>query len=341
MAITISQAIVHEIPKGAHSSKDDSEVTLSTQLTPLQAETRRFIVDNILNVALKEPRDIKEDPDATSQTPGLVSAIFKNADKTFVEASQEIAQVLYRSQTATSPSGILVVATIKQDAQDKVLLMKAEHQEGMRLRHDESTGRLDLEHLNELIVGHNSKIYKVALLNLSDEESLVGVMVDRQNGVAYADFFLTKFLGCTLADRSEVQTKIFMESSMKHFNDIEDPVKAARYASALTSYMQTPSKDFQSSVFADTYLDVEDRDHYLDSIPHTVGDSVIRKDLKLISGGGHGVKFIGQGFTLVASQESLAAGNIRVTKSEDGSTVIKLNGQLKQIGFGSVPKSSQ
>lgn len=342
MAITISQAIVHEIPKGAHSAKSDNDVTLSTELTPLQAETRRFIVDNMVKFALKQPREIKHDSSSTSNIPSRVTNIMQDPEKSFVQASQEIAKTLFRSQTPTSPSGILVVATIKEDNKKAVLLMKAEHQEGMRLRHDEETGRLDLEHLNELIVGHNSKIYKVALLELSNNGTIIGKMVDQQNGVMFADFFLSKFLGCQLADRAEIQTKDFMESAMKHFNsDLNDPEKATRYASALTTYMHAPSDVFQPSAFADTYLDADDRDHFLDSIPHSVGDNVIRKDLKLVTGGGSGIKFIGHGFTIVASQESLASGTVEVSKSDNGSTLIKLSGSLRQIGFGSIPKLSQ
>jgi hypothetical protein len=342
VAITISKAIVHEVPKGAHSTKSDTDVTLSTELTPLQVETRRFIIDNMVKFALKHPRDIKWDQTASSNTPALVSKIINDADNSFVQASQDIARVLYRSQTANSPSGILVVASVVKDGRDAVLLMKAEHQEGMRLRRDEDSGRLDLEHLNELIVGQNSKIYKVAVMDLADDGTVIGQMVDQQNGVMYADFFLANFLGCQLADKAELQTKVFMESAIKHFNEqLSDPVKASRYAGALSAYMHAPTEDFQPSVFADDFLEPQDRDDFLAAIPDSVGDGVIRKDFKLIAGGGSGVRIIGHGFTVVASSEAFASGNISVSKSDNGDTVIKLSGDLKQMTFGALPKSSQ
>jgi hypothetical protein len=68
----------------------------------------------------------------------------------------------------------------------------------MRLRRDEDSGRLDLEHLNELIVGQNSKIYKVAVMDLADDGTVIGQMVDQQNGVMYADFFLAASLDASL-----------------------------------------------------------------------------------------------------------------------------------------------
>jgi len=342
MAISISKAIVHQIPKGKHSTKVDNDVTLSTELTPLRTETLRFIVDNIVKIALKQPREIKQDDSLSSTTPRLVKEILSDPESEFVSRSQDFAKTLFRSQNPNSPSGILVVAKIQDEGVNAVLLMKAEHQEGIQVRRDEKTGRLDLEHLAELIVGHNSKIYKVAVLNLADDGTVVGRMVDQQNGAMYADFFLADFLGCRLADRAEVQTKAFMDSAMKHFNDdIGDPEKATRYAAALSTYMHTPANDFQPSEFAATYLEPRDRDSFLGSIPESVGDNVIRKDLKLVTGGGQGIKFVGQGFTIVASQESLASGNLEVSTAEDGSTVLKLNGQLKKIGFGSLPKGSK
>lgn len=343
MAITISKAIVHEVPKGAHSTKSDTEVTLSTELTPLQVETRRFIIDNMVKFALKQPRVIKQDTDSTSTTPSHVAKIIEDDDDSnFIEASQNIAKTLFRTQTANSPSGILVVARVLNDGRDAVLLMKAEHQEGMRLRRDENSGRLDLEHLNELIVGQNSKIYKVAVMHLADNGSVVGQMVDQQNGVQYADFFLSGFLGCQLADKAELQTKVFMESAIAHFNaQLNDPVKAARYAGALTAYMHAPAADFQPSKFADEFLEPEDRDDFLDAIPDSVGDGVIRKDLKLLTGGGSGVRIIGHGFTVVASNEAFTSGNIAVTQTDDGATIIKLSGDVTRMTFGSVPKSGR
>lgn len=342
MGIQLLKAIVHEVPKGRYSTKDDVEVTLSTELTPLETETRRFIEDNMLKFALKHPRQVKRDNGAASNTPDLVASIIKDAGDPFVKASQELARALYRSQTANSPSGILVVASAKMDGREAVLLMKAEHQEGMRLRRDETTGRLDLEHLNELIVGHNSRIYKIALMELGDDDTVIGQMVDQQNGVMYADFFLADFLGCQLADKAEVQTKIFMDSAIKHFNEsMDDPQKAARYAGALSSYMHAPGTDFQPSVFADDYLEPEDRDDFLDAIPDAVGDNVIRKDMSLVAGKGAGVRIIGHGFTVVASNEAFETGKITVSKEDSGETVIRLSGDLKHINFGALPKTSQ
>lgn len=341
MGIQLLKAIVHEVPRGRYSTKNDTDVTLSTELTPLRPETRRFIEDHMLNFALKHPRLIKQDPNAASKTPSHVLKIVQDSDSSFIQASQDLARGLYRSQTGTSPSGILVVASATIDAREAVLLMKAEHQEGMRLRRDPSTGRLDLEHLDELIVGDNSRVYKIAVMEVADDDTIMGQMVDQQNGVMYADFFLADFLGCELADMAEIQTKVFMETAIKHFNADRDPLKAARYAGALFSYMHAPDEDFQPSVFADNFLDAEDRDEFLEAIPESVGDTVIRKDMKLVPGKGSGLRIVGQGFTVVVSNEAFESGAITVSEEDSGETVIRLSGEVKQWNFGSLPQGSR
>lgn len=342
MGIQLLKAIVHEVPRGKFSTKNDTDVTLSTELTPLRLETRRFIEDHMLNFALKHPRLIKQDSNAASTTPDRVLKIVQDSDNSFIQASQDLAKSLYRSQTGTSPSGILVVASATIDTRQAVLLMKAEHQEGMRLTRDDATGRLDLEHLDELIVGDNARVYKIAVMEVADDGTIVGQMVDQQNGVMYADFFLADFLGCELADRAEIQTKVFMETALKHFNsDSDNPVKAARYAGSLFSYMHAPDEDFQASVFADSFLDPEDRDEFLEAIPDSVGDTVIRKDMKLVPGKGSGLRIVGQGFTVVVSNEAFESGAITVSEEESGETVIRMTGEVRQWNFGSLPQGSR
>lgn len=342
MGIHIRQTIVHEVPKGRHTPKDELDVTLSDQVTPLQTATRRFIEDNMLNFSLKHPRLIKEDIAAGSTTPDQVRAALTLPDINFVDASQQLARRLFRSQTANSPSGILIVASLELDGRDAILILKAEHQEGMRLRRSDDNGRLDLEHLNELIVGSNSRVYKIAVLEMVDG-MVTGQMVDQQNGVMFADFFLADFLGCKLADNAEVQTKAFMDSAMKFFNEeVRDQQKVAQYAGALVAYMQSPSTDFQPSEFADGFLDLDHRDDFLESIPAKVGDSIIRKDLSLVRGKGTGLRFFGPGFTVVASTHALESGKVEVSQDEGtGETIIRLSGDVKSVNFGSVPKESR
>lgn len=338
--VHISRAIVHEIPKGRYTADGDSQVGLSGDETALAAQTKRFIEENMLDFALKSPRDILEDSEAGSTTPDLVRAVLGDPDR-FVEASQEVARNLHRAQTGNSPSGILIVAIVGSASDQSVVLLKAEHAEGMRLKRvgDSETGRFDLEHLDELIVGNNSRIYKIALLSANDNQ-VTGQMVDQQNGVAFADFFMSTFLGCRLADNSEVQTKQFMQSTMGWLNtSITDEVVQSRYATALVAYMASPAPTFQASEFADRFLDPEDRDDFLDALPQDVSSVVISKDLALVPGHGSGLRMYAPGIVISASASALDKGDLEILSEDQGSTTIRIRGSIKKYGLGSAPKS--
>lgn len=338
--VQISRAIVHEIPKGRYAADGEAQVGLSGAETALAVQTKRFIEENMLDFALKSPRQIIEDSDAGSTTPALVRELLASEDQ-FVAASQAIARNLHRAQTGNSPSGILIVAIVADASVPSVVLLKAEHAEGMRLRRvgSDESGRFDLEHLNELIVGNNSRIYKIALLSVADEQ-FVGQMVDQQNGVAFADFFLSAFLGCRLADNSEVQTRQFMQSTMGWVNDsVGNDALQARYATALVAYMASPEPTFQASDFADRFLEPEDRDSFIDSLPEDVASSVVNKDLALVPGHGEGLRMYAPGVVVSASASALDRGDLEIIAEDSGSTTIRIRGSLQKYGLGSAPKA--
>lgn len=276
MPVRIRRAIIHEIPKGKYSAEGEARVALSYSETALQVETRRFIEENMLDFSLRHPRLIVEDPTLAGTAPTLVKDMLSDP-ASFVERSQSLAQLLHQSQTGNSPSGILIVAVVEDGSAVSLAILKAEHQEGMRLKRGESgeSDHFDLEHLNELIVGNNSRVYKIAVLN-SQSDLVSGQMVDQQNGVAFADFFLTHFLGCKLADDAEIQTKQFMEAALTFVNaSVSDQALKARYAGAIVAYMQSPADTFQAAEFADQFLEVDDRDDFIAALPDAVSTAVI------------------------------------------------------------------
>lgn len=336
----ITRAIVHEIPKGRYSADGQARVALSAAETELALETRRFVEDNMLDFALKKPRNIVEDIASSSKVRDLVRQVLTDPGRCFVQASQEIAQILHETQTGNSPSGILIVALLGSGESASVAILKAEHQEGMRLQRvgNSSTGHFDLEHLNELIVGNNSRVYKIAVLRAANG-SLAGEMVDQQNGVAFADFFMTSFLGCRLADNSEVRTKQFMEAALDYVNkEVRDEAKQARYATALVAYMASPADTFQAAEFADQFLEVDDRDDFVHSLPTDLSNAVITKNMSLVPGQGAGLRIYGAGIVISASANALNRGALQVISETDSETVIRVKGSLTKYGLGAGPK---
>lgn len=338
--VRISKLVIHEVPKGRYSADNQQQVDCSEAESDLVPDTRRFVEENMLDFALKKPRKIIEDPSNSSTTPNLVRQILSDPTRYFIENSQKLAQNLFQAQTSNSPSGMFVVAITRSSdsSPSSLVIMKAEHQEGMRLRRveGEGPGRFDLEHLHELIIGNNSRVYKVAKLHVQDDH-VHGEMVDQQNGVAFADFFLSSFLGCRLAENAEVQTKQFMDSAFRFINaEVSDPVKQGDYARALVTYSVAQNETMQASEFADQYLDPEHRDGFLDSIPEDIGDQVFTKDLSLVPGRGRGLRLYGEGISISASSDALERGALSVTTGEAGETVIRVSGSLRKLGLASV-----
>ena len=334
-------ALVQEVAKGRYSADGTEQVALSDAETILALDTRRFVEDNMLDFALKKPRNVLEDSSASSNTPQLVKDILCDPDRNFVRASQEIARILYQSQTGNSPSGILIVALLGAGSSGSVAILKAEHQEGMRLQRvgDSRTGHFDLEHLNELIVGNNSRVYKIAVLRDVGAGLLSGEMVDQQNGVAFADFFMTSFLGCRLDDISEVRTKQFVDAALGYVNnEIHDEAKQARYATALVAYMSSPADTFQAAEFADQFLEVDDRDDFVHALPADVAGAVISKNMSLVPGQGSGLRIYGAGIVISASASALGRGALEIISETSQETVLRIKGSLTKYGLGNGPK---
>lgn len=338
--VRIARAIVHEIPKGRYAAESDQQIGLSDSETTLAVETRRFIEENMLDFALKSPRHIVEDVDSGSTTPSLAQGILDGTSD-FVDASQQIAHNLHRAQTGNSPSGVLIVAIVGDEPNCELIILKAEHAEGMRLKRvgGDASGRFDLEHLNELIVGNNSRIYKIAKLS-ANQDGVSGQMVDQQNGIAFADFFMSSFLGCRLADNSEIRTRQFMQSAMGWVNrEVGSEVLQSRYATAVVAYMASPEPTFQASDFADRFLEPEDRDGFLDALPEEISSSVITKDLSLVPGQGAGLRMYAPGVVISASASALNRGDVEIISEDHEGTTIRIRGSLKKYGLGSAPKS--
>lgn len=338
--VTIEQAIIHEVPRGKYVPGTEAQLRLSEAPTVLAAETRRFVQEDMLDFALRSPRYVVQDPNSSSTTPSLVSEILKDPGKTFVDNSKKLAANLYAAQTGASPSGILIVAIVKSGEGRSVAILKAEHQEGMQLKQIDEQGvsHFDLEHLNELIIGNNSRVYKIAVLH-DTADGVAGEMVDQQNGVGFAAFFLSNFLGCELAENSEVQTKEFVDFAMNYANDVAlDPVKQARYATAVVAYVQSPSETFEAAEFAEAFLDAEDRDDFLASMPGEMRSAVITKNTKLVPGHAGGLRFYGNGVVVSASAEALERGALEVLSDDEGGTVLRLKGALRRLGLVHAPK---
>jgi len=295
--ITLGTTMVHEVPRGSTRTSEDG-VTLSDDPTTLDAATDRFIRDQLLDPFVPSGRDIIAVPEATADghdlelVPRLVVELLAN-DSKLPEHSQAIAEHLFASQVGAASAGIFLASVGDAVHVGRcVILMKAEHQEGVRLQQRNANGHVvfEVEHIKELIVGQNSKVYKIAALWVDDKGEVVGKMVDRQNGVAYADYFLSRFLGMRLRHQAEKLTKDLLEAATMHINTTVHADKRTRYTRALVALMESPTDNINTTQFIRTSIDPEDRDAFEAALPSEVR-ATFRKDVTLVKAQIGGIAF--------------------------------------------------
>lgn len=343
-AITLGKTMVHEVPRGSAKANATHAVVLSQTYTALDSLTDRFMREQMLTPYIQSGRDIVAIPDTTAPpgaelelVPRSVLAVLADPT-TLPDRSREIAEHLFASQRGSASAGIFIASTGRCSVGECIVLMKAEHQEGVRMRQRGSGANVsfDVEHIAELIVGRNSKVYKIAVL-WSESGKVVGKMVDKQNGVAFADYFLHDFLGMDLQFQAEKQTRDFVDAVTKHINTAVDPEKRTRYTRALVTELESPTSDIDVTQFITTRIDREDRDGFAAALPAEVQRTSFRKDTTLIAGQIGGIVFSLQDGEVQVRATNQAVATDRVLVDDANNRVI-ITGLPDSIKPASPPK---
>lgn len=341
--IELGSTMVHEIPRGSGRTPSDRAVTLSEDPTALDAATDRFVRDQMLVPALASSRDVVEDPTvdaADSVLPVTVKRIL--ADPSVLPGgSRTIAEHLFQAQSGAASAGVLLASTAKYEGRDVVILTKAEHQEGVRLRQSGTAGHVafQVEHIRELIVGRNSKVYKIAVLWL-DGPQLVGKMIDKQNGAAFADYFLGAFLQMTLRHQAEVATHGFVAAITNGIDAAPwSSEKKTRYTNALVAVLDSPDQQIDPQHFLRTFIDPEDRDGLNAALP-AGSSTAFRKDTKLVQDkvGGLRMRIADGAVEVRASHYAVDAGILNVESGHPDGPRITIKGSLDSVKPARPPK---
>jgi len=340
--LTLNSTMVHEIPRGRMRDGGPS-LTLSKTPTVLNAETDRFIREEMLS-PLENGREIVYADSDKSPVPRLVNEILADNAK-LPDHSREIAQHLHKVQWASASPGVVLasLATERGNAGRRFIILKAEHQEGVRLGHTGSNDDATFvaEHLTELIMGQNSQVFKIGMFWHNPDNRLVGLMVDRQNGASFADYFLEEFLGCSLTYSAEKQMQSFVRALDKFVNDPTLSVeKRTRYATAAVAMLESPADRIRPSQFITEFLDPEDRDDFQHSLPGDISNVDFRKDTTLVQAQIGGLRMrMNSGVVISAGPDKWRDGTVKVvTDGEDGPRVI-VKGTPDDLSFGKPPKS--
>lgn len=339
--IALMSTMIHEVPRGRRRDDGTSGIIFSGVPTPLNIETDRFIREEMLQPSLATGREIIYVDSARSQVPQLAREILED-DSNLVENSKEIVKHLHASQSGAGSAGVFIASLAEAGGIRRLVLMKAEHQEGVQLRHRGSGDDIvfEVEHLQELILGRNSRVYKIALLWVNAHDQLMGLMVDRQNGAGYADYFLSEFLGFDLVHQSEVMTQAFVNGLSTFLNsDLVHEEKKIRYGAAAVAVLESPQERLNPSAFISSFIDPEDRDVLRSVLPPHVVAQDFPKDVRLVSSQIGGLRMsTDTGVNIQATQDALADGTISVDTDAGGSPRIVIKGAPEGFRLSKPPK---
>lgn len=340
--LTLVETMIHEIPHGRFKISGSEPIILTNSPTLLDEKTDRFVREEMLQPALNSGRQVVEVTPATSVVTQLVREILM--DSTLLpKNSKLIAKHMHATQASASSNGVFMASIAHEDGELRFIILKAEHQEGVRLKYSMVEEELvfEVEHLTQLIIGQNSRVYKIVMFWIKKETGrLFGVMVDMQNGSSFANYFLNDFLGCELTHRAEIQTEEFVKGLGKIVNSAQlSTEKRTRYATAAVAYLESPTTSINPSKFITDFIDPEDRDLVASDFLSEVQEQIFVKDLTLVKSHIGGLKMkISSGVTISATPQAMKDGTVKFEpEAEDGPRVI-VKGALEIFEMSRPPK---
>jgi hypothetical protein len=331
-SLTIGEMVLHGVPgRGSLSN----EVTLSDVPSVLNDGQRQYIQGRIRGALARQARPILEE--MGRPLPAAVREMFLDS-ASLVPKSRDLALLLDQVQPAISPAGIIVVANGSLEGNQALVLAKLEHELGVRAHQTTLAGgelTYDVELIQDLLFTEQSHVFKVAVFTVPAEgEPLRGFMVDNQAAShSIARFFLTSFLGCVLAERSDVLTEKFQNATELWINQVPDPSLRARYEIALISELQSNASTLSATGFASRHLDLVDRDDYeafmgSQGVPQRSFD----KDTTLVANRLNRIRLDTEsGVTVIGAPNSYEDGTISLNSGEDGDAVITVRDRLQLV----------
>jgi len=333
--LTINTIVMHELLAGTAKGLTPQ---LSDAPTDAPEADRAFIQERIRRTLPKDARPIQEDSEL-SPVPNLVKAYLQDPDSDPIAISQAIVGRLQASQHAVSPGGIFVFADATLDVKPALLIAKLEHHEGVRASPTTlPSGKVTfgVELLRDLLFTTGSRVFKVALFERDGikDDILNGMLVDRQMaGSSVAQFFLTTFLGCRLAERADFLTEKFYDGAQSYINTVLDAEKRGRYEVALLSELQSQQSELSVLDFATQHLDIEDRDDFTHSMQGSgVPARTFDKNVGLIKNKVTKVKINTEsGITVLAPVETVDNGVLSIESDPDDIDTITVKDRITEF----------
>ncbi|MER5914997.1 nucleoid-associated protein [Streptomyces sp. NPDC001982] len=288
--LVVDEAIFHQVPQRRRSSTTPEELQLSEAVCQLTDDVRTKIQANFRKVLTSYSREVVEEVEVKkSALPDCVHE-YLTKQRDLVDVSADIAQLLWDSQKASSPAGLLLVAAASLAGQRALLIVKLEQEGGLRAQDVVVGGRrtFDMRYFADLLMTEHNKVYKAALFSvdgITEEGHIEGWAADKQLGGKMAQFWLQAFLGCRQKKDPKLLTQGFHEAAGEWIDQrVNDPEKRLRYLMALLVELRSNTSTLDPTAFARRNLDLRDQDGFLTYLTSkNVETSVFDKDVARVA----------------------------------------------------------
>lgn len=337
--LRIERIIIHEVPK--HLRRDrESSPTYSEIESPLDNDLRLFFREKIVETAGSPTAyEVVFDSTTTSPVPDLVRSFLAQPPSDFVQMSKSIAKHLHDAQGGASPGGLVTIADCDIAGRKALGILKLEKEEGVRLSQATHEGlrTFDVSYIRDLILTRKTKLFKIGFFRLADDGGdPPGRVSDEQRGyrpeTEVANFFLTSFLGCRLAEDPRVSTKKFFLASQQFFNEhIADPAARTQALTHLLSEVTNHRSRINVRDFARTCFPAAERQAYLDYLERSDVDmQEIRKDIELIEGQTKKMALEFENNLAIVGPRDAFAESVTVEPTRGGQARVQITGRLKR-----------
>lgn len=258
--ILVKKVIVHSIPK--HVKNDlTTEPKYSKLESKLSDGLKIFFRDKITQ-ALESDKAFKICFNDASNSPVsyVCAEVLSKAGGDFVEQSKLLAKHLFEMQGGANAAGILVFIYGTVSALDTCFILKLEMDKGMQLTLDPKTDSYDIAEVENLMLTHKTKIYKVAMIinrkdfNVHFDGKLMDYQIDMKSKREVSTWFMDKFLGCVAFEDPKITTQKFYNLTRSFIDTLEEPIQRTKYLQDLNSYVQKNSNTLSAKEFANDYI---------------------------------------------------------------------------------------
>lgn len=332
------EIVIHEIPIRTPGGGDVVPV-LSDEAVPLDEELRRLFLQNIRKKATHERCFAATFVEGTDSPIPAYIRQHQAGEVAFVDFSKECARRLATVQPGSSSLGLLAVIRGQFQNGECLVLLKLEHEEGVRVRRNIEDGQvksLSLEHIREIVLSPTTRFFKQAFYQNAGEGLEILQVVDSQQrpssvGRPIANYFLRAFLGAQVAVEAKEATRRFFTAAREYIDkEISSVEEQLRVNQALISYVESPAENMSIRGFADAFIPLEKQDRFVGFlVERQVPDELFTKDVTLIQTALTRTNIVGRrGFRVIGPTESWEE-RVSVDTGDDGESAVTIRDDFR------------